>query len=155
MQADARYLPFRHGYFDNVYALDILEHIEDEGTFAQSLIDVLAPDGRLILTTPSVNIRLNPPFLTAWISKKWGHIYRLGYSPNKLIELFGKSLDVKVNSWNAPAYRFFYPFLRFLQIFLPRVVEKWVRELSHWDINKQEGQQGFLIMIASPKRKHN
>jgi SAM-dependent methyltransferase len=149
IKADARYLPFRSGCFDKVYALDIIEHVEDDITFSKSVTEVVAPNGRIILTTPSVCIRLNPPFLTGWISKKWGHIYRLGYSPNRLMELFGNKLDIKVQSWNAPIYRFCYPFLRGLQPFIPNIVGKWVRAISGLDSKRQAGQHGFQIMVAS------
>jgi len=149
VKADARYLPFRSGCFDKVYALDIIEHVEDDIAFSKSITDVVATDGKIILTTPSADIRLNPPFLTAWISKKWGHIYRLGYSPGRLMELFGGKFDIKVQSWNAPIYRFWYPFLRVLQVFSPKAVEKWVRVISGLDSKRQEGQHGFQILVAS------
>jgi glycosyltransferase involved in cell wall biosynthesis/SAM-dependent methyltransferase len=152
IKADARFLPFRPGCFDKVYALDIIEHIKDDVTFSKSLTSVVADDGTLILTTPSADIRLNPPFLTNWISKKWGHIYRLGYSPSRLMELFNSRFDVKVESWNAPIYRFWYPFLRILQVFSPRLVENWVKVISSLDSKRQEGQSGFQVMVASFKK---
>jgi glycosyltransferase involved in cell wall biosynthesis len=151
VKADARYLPFYAGCFDRVYALDVIEHIEDDIAFSNSLASVLSVKGKLILTTTSADIRLNPSFLTNWISRKWGHIYRLGYSPNRLMELFGSNLDINVRSWNAPAYRFCYPFSYILQLFLPRVIDKWVNVICDWDFQRQKGKNGFQIMIASAK----
>jgi len=148
VQADARSLPFRPGCFDTVFALDVIEHVEDDVTFSLSLVDVLAVGGRLVLTTPSASIRLNPSFLTAWISRKWGHIYRLGYTPERLRDLFGSELTLKIQPWNAPAYRFFYPFLRALKLLFPSTVRKWVRSISRWDAGRMDGENGFQIMFA-------
>ena len=36
-------LPFRDGSFDTVYALDVLEHVEDEQQFVSELMRVLSP----------------------------------------------------------------------------------------------------------------
>lgn len=151
VKADARWLPFKKGSFNKVYALDVIEHIEDDISFSQSLSEQIASGGRLVLTTPSANIRLNPPFLTTWISKKWGHIYRLGYSSNRLLELFGSMFEIKVQSWNAPAYRALYPLLRSLQFFFPHMVADWVRSIASRDSERKEGDHGFLIMTATRK----
>jgi glycosyltransferase involved in cell wall biosynthesis/SAM-dependent methyltransferase len=148
VQADARYLPFRSACFDAVFALDVIEHVEDDAAFSKAILRVLAPEGKLLLTTPSAKIRLNPPFLTGWISRQWGHIYRLGYTPERLRELFGSELVLKIQSWNAPAYRFFYPILRPLKLFFPFVVRKWIRSVNRWDAARMEGENGFQIMFA-------
>ncbi|MGE5124585.1 MAG: class I SAM-dependent methyltransferase [Acidobacteriaceae bacterium] len=151
VQADARRLPFRPGVFDVVYALDVIEHIEEDADFAKSLVSAVAMDGKVILTTPSEKIRLYPPFLTSWISKKWGHIYRLGYSANRLVELFEDELEVKIQAWNAPAYRFFYLPLRLLQQMFPGFVEQMVRMIASWDAKRQEGQRGFQVLDGMRK----
>jgi 2-polyprenyl-3-methyl-5-hydroxy-6-metoxy-1,4-benzoquinol methylase len=41
--------------FDLVVSIDVLEHVDDDRGFVQSLADALAPGGSLILHTPSVN----------------------------------------------------------------------------------------------------
>ena len=146
VQADARFLPFKKGSFDKVYALDVIEHIEDDVTFANSIIGTITHNGSMLLTTPSASIRLYPPFLTTWISRQWGHIYRLGYTPSRLVELFASELDVNIRPWNAPAYRFFYPFLRIMRVLFPKLVERWVIRINRWDAQRQEGQSGFLVM---------
>ena len=146
VQADARFLPFKKGSFDKVYALDVIEHIEDDVTFAYSVMGTIAQGGSMLLTTPSASIRLYPPFLTGWISRQWGHLYRLGYTPSRLVELFARGMEVKIQPWNAPAYRFFYPFLRILRVLFPRLVGGWVITISRWDAQKQEGLSGFLVM---------
>jgi hypothetical protein len=107
---------------------------------------VIQPGGKLILTTPSADIRLNPPFLTEWISRKWGHIYRLGYTREQLQTFFEAGLQVNVETWNASLYRFLYPFLRVLSIAFPGIVRQWVRVVARWDFRHLEGTKGFLFL---------
>lgn len=47
-------LPFEADRFDVVTMLAVLEHLEDEQPILQEIRRVLKPDGRLILTVPSV-----------------------------------------------------------------------------------------------------
>lgn len=46
-------LPFKDGTFDVVAALDVLEHIEDDGEALKEWIRVLKPGGSLLLTVPA------------------------------------------------------------------------------------------------------
>ncbi len=151
VQADACQLPFQIGYFDRIYALDVIEHIENDDKFATELIRLVAKDGMIILTTPSASIRLNPPFLTRWLSRKWGHIYRIGYTPEILIELFSGKLDLKIQPWSGPWLRFWYPFVRIVQILFPRLAEKVIMGMGYLDSRNQDGQHGFQVMIGSMK----
>ena len=50
--ADAYHLPFREGAFDCIIASEIIEHVPDPGIFIGSLLRVLRPGGKLIITTP-------------------------------------------------------------------------------------------------------
>ncbi len=52
VQADARSLPFNKK-FDLIGMFDVLEHIPEEGETLRSLGEMLAPDGKLILTVPA------------------------------------------------------------------------------------------------------
>jgi len=45
-------LPFDDGSFDTVVILEVIEHVRDERTVFKELARVLAPGGRLLLTTP-------------------------------------------------------------------------------------------------------
>jgi ubiquinone/menaquinone biosynthesis C-methylase UbiE len=46
-------LPFDDGSFDVVWASEVIEHIADTGAWLSEVRRVLAPRGRLLLTTPS------------------------------------------------------------------------------------------------------
>lgn len=51
--ADARNLPFKGSSFDQIFCLDVLEHIKDDYTVAGEIDRVLKKGGILIVTTPS------------------------------------------------------------------------------------------------------
>ena len=46
-------IPFEGGRFDLVTALDVIEHVKDDGKAAQSLCRLLAPKGLLVVTAPA------------------------------------------------------------------------------------------------------
>lgn len=146
VRADGLHLPFRPGAFDFVFALDVLEHVEDEEAFARSLGRVLSPGGRLFLSTPSREIRLTPGFLTGWVSRQWGHHLRRGFTAGELRRLFEGSLQVQLRTWNAPCYRFFYLPLRFLSSIAPQLAGRLARRLARWDSLRQEGERGFYLL---------
>jgi 2-polyprenyl-3-methyl-5-hydroxy-6-metoxy-1,4-benzoquinol methylase len=50
--ADVDRLPFRAGSFDSVVASEVLEHLNRPDHAVRQLADVLAPAGRLVVTTP-------------------------------------------------------------------------------------------------------
>lgn len=145
--ADGRHLPFCDGAFDFVYALDVIEHVEDDRAFATSLSRMVAPGGMLFLSTPSLNIRLTPPFITEWVGRKWGHL-RLGYTAAELISVFDDGLDIRITLWNAPVWRFCYLALRFLFAFLPRLTARLVRYIARWDAAHTQGEHGYLLLEA-------
>jgi SAM-dependent methyltransferase len=49
---DGRRLPFPDAEFDRVVVVDMLEHVDDDGAFAEELARVLKPGGRLVVNTP-------------------------------------------------------------------------------------------------------
>ena len=85
---DGLTLPFRDSSFDTIYALDVLEHVDDEAHFARELLRVLKPGGRLILTTPQHDIRIFPSRMQAWVNRKWQHYRTPGYSQSSVQTLF-------------------------------------------------------------------
>jgi SAM-dependent methyltransferase len=146
---DGLFLPFQMGSFDQVYAMDVIEHVVDDRSFAAGLLRMLAPGGALLLTTPSRDIRLNPPFLTRWISHQWGHYYRLGYSRQELEQLFQHpDFEVKITPWSAPGYRFFYLVMRALYPVWPAAAQKILKWVSNWDADHMVGNRGYFILEA-------
>ncbi len=49
--ADANNLPFADGTFDCVISTEVVEHVQEPATFINSLLRVVKPGGKLILTT--------------------------------------------------------------------------------------------------------
>lgn len=47
-------VPFENGSFDCIFALDVLEHVEDEAAAVQTIHDLLKSNGRLIITVPAL-----------------------------------------------------------------------------------------------------
>jgi len=46
-------IPFEPHFFDYIFALDVLEHVEDDKSALSILYSLLKPDGKLILTVPA------------------------------------------------------------------------------------------------------
>jgi glycosyltransferase involved in cell wall biosynthesis/ubiquinone/menaquinone biosynthesis C-methylase UbiE len=154
--ADGVALPFADQSFDWVFAMDVIEHVEDDDAFARSLSRMVASGGRLFLSTPSLDIRLTPRCLTRWISHQWGHYLRLGYTPERLKELFQDELEIKIQYWNAPAYRFYYLPVRLLSMIAPRFIARFVQRQARADAKKTGGPHGFVILegTRSPSANH-
>lgn len=149
VQADGRVLPFQKETFDFVYALDVIEHIDRDLDFIQSLVRILAPGGILVLSTPSEDIRLFPNFLTKWISHKWGHYLRLGYSEESLGKLFNnQNVKIKITPMKAQSYRTWYLIARFIQTLAPEVARAWVIRMARLDMVDLVGPHGFLLLEA-------
>jgi ubiquinone/menaquinone biosynthesis C-methylase UbiE len=51
--ADASFLPFSSRSFDGILSINVLEHVSDAGHHVRDLARMLAPGGRLVLTTPA------------------------------------------------------------------------------------------------------
>jgi ubiquinone/menaquinone biosynthesis C-methylase UbiE len=146
VQADGRRLPFRSGSFDQTIALDVIEHVPDGAQIIHEMVRVTFCGGRLFVTTPSASIRMFPPFLTGWISSKWGHCWRRGYTESELWELVGNRCSCSVLQWNAPAYRFWYLPLRLLSVVWPASARHFVGWVARWDARHRRGHRGFYWM---------
>jgi SAM-dependent methyltransferase len=113
VQADGCMLPFADTCFSVVLALDVLEHVQDDQSFLNSVTRVLAPGGCLWLSTPSAKWRLFPGFLMGRAMRSWGH-QRPGYEPSDLIERFPGEHDIWLMMWSSPVFRNCYVLLRLL-----------------------------------------
>ena len=153
MQADGVALPFSDHTFDIVYALDVIEHVEQDRLFVHSLCRVLKPGGEILMTTPSLQIEMFPFFLTQWISLKWGHDLRIGYTQSQIHDLFPEDIEVNIFTWNAPFWRYLYLPLRLLHVILPNVTTYILKQIVTWDANFKQGVKGYLIIKG--KRKND
>ncbi|MBK5256062.1 MAG: class I SAM-dependent methyltransferase [Vicinamibacteria bacterium] len=88
-------LPFGNEEFDVVVIADMIEHIEDEGSFVAELARILKPGGRLVVNTPHarntllrrVRLRLGQT------DEKHGHV-RAGYTRESLSALLRSRFEV-------------------------------------------------------------
>jgi SAM-dependent methyltransferase len=153
LQADACALPFKDEAFDLIFALDVIEHLPDDVQGLNSLTRVLARTGTLWLSTPSEDIRIFPPFLTEWLSKRWGDI-RIGYSTDTLMEKLPKGVTISFIEWNEPFYRAAYFALRTIWAISPRVGRKVVNWLVRLDARWQSGYSGHLYAKIQKVASH-
>jgi SAM-dependent methyltransferase len=149
--ADANFLPFQNEIFEKVFAMDVIEHIENDHLLPSSIHRVLSPHGSFFLTTPSKSIRLFPWFLTNFISKKWGHIYRLGYTKMELEKLFSGIFHLNIYEWNAKWWRVFYLFIRSMVMISQNFTEFIIKKIFYFDSKSQNGVRGYLIMEGLKK----
>jgi len=141
-------LPFPSACFDVIFLLDVIEHVEEEHNLINEVERVLKKGGRITLTTPSLDIRVFPPFLTGWVSRKWGHDYRRGYTQEELEAFFDDFSSTTILKWRAFYYRNFYFFLRAVFAFSPNLAEKIVRYFVKKESKKPFGDHGFLVLEA-------
>lgn len=94
-RADAHRLPLRTDSMGVVTALDVLEHLEDDGTAARELRRVLRPDGVLIVAVPA------DPALWSAHDDAVGHLRR--YTEESLRALLtGAGFEIeRLWSWNV------------------------------------------------------
>jgi SAM-dependent methyltransferase len=71
-------LPFRNAWFDVVTSTDVIEHIEDDTAALAELRRVLAPRGRILLTTPAYSwaYSRHDQFLHHVRRYDWGRLLR-------------------------------------------------------------------------------
>jgi SAM-dependent methyltransferase len=77
------------GLFDQVYCLEVIEHILDDRKLLRDLAAVIRPGGQLLLTTPSKDHR---PFVGERVSgREDGHHVRIGYTFDELDALLAEA----------------------------------------------------------------
>ncbi|MCJ7694952.1 MAG: glycosyltransferase [Anaerolineaceae bacterium] len=146
VKGDVNHLPFTKGAFDTIYALDLLEHVSDEGKLISEIKRVLRSKGHIMLTTPSDQIELHPRILTGVISRAWGHRIRRGFSEQALKLLLEEHFKVEIKPWCARNYRTWYLWLRFLYQFKKSLALNYLYKIVEADLRDSWGEHGFWIV---------
>ncbi len=143
--ADVNHLPFKKEAFDKILLLDVIEHIFEDVLVPESIYRVLVQNGSFFLSTPSDQIKLFPSILTKPISRKWGHIFRLGYSIERLRELFSKHFIFNICEWNANYWRVLYLPIRLISIFSTKITNWLIIKVFLFDKESTFGSNGYYI----------
>jgi SAM-dependent methyltransferase len=61
-----RYIDSRPGKFDLIYSSEVIEHVANVRSFANSIVELLVPGGVVYLTTPDISHWRTPRDLTKW-----------------------------------------------------------------------------------------
>jgi ubiquinone/menaquinone biosynthesis C-methylase UbiE len=143
---DGLQLPFRDNSFETIYALDVLEHVDDERRFASELLRVLKPGGRLILTTPQYDIAIFPGLLQGWVNRKWQHFKVSGYRQESVEALFEalKPRHAVVIKLSTPWFLKLYLPLSLAWRLAPAICERFLRAIARLDC-KCRGSGGYLL----------
>ncbi|MEM9615703.1 MAG: methyltransferase domain-containing protein [Actinomycetota bacterium] len=143
-------LPLVTGCADTVISLDVVEHVPDDAAFVAELMRVVKPGGRVVLTTPNVNIRVLPGRLQNRIDRMWGHDRVRGYSPATLRELFtaAGATEVEITPVAMGWYRRLYVPLRLLWSVPGGLGRRLVSLIARRDAAAFEGEHGFCLVVA-------
>lgn len=96
-QLDGARTPFDDRAFDQVVVVDYLEHIADDGMFAEELARILRPGGTVVINVPHLQPRspLNRFRHRIGLTDEWhGHV-RSGYTAEGLTALLGPRFAVE------------------------------------------------------------
>jgi SAM-dependent methyltransferase len=147
VRGDGLSLPFAADSFDAVYALDVLEHVDNEERFTAELIRVLKPGGRLILSTPQRDIRIFPGVLTPWANRRWQHYRTPGYTVERVEALFARTNPRQCRVRRLSATWFLTCFLPLSATwrYAPRLGRVLVRAFAALE-GKKEGPHGYLLV---------
>lgn len=158
IKADAHHLPFRKESFDNIYAFELIEHIEDEKRLFISAINLLKKNSLLVISTPHNTLRIFPGFLTKWVHKRWQHTKEgyEGYTTEDIIRMLpvDKNIDVKFTYWPGNYFLRFYLPLRFMWMSSPNFKKKIINIVAKLD-SKDAGKSKkntYLIFAFILKR---
>lgn len=143
---------FKNKKFDKIFSFDVLEHVKEDELFLKKVVKLLDENGTAILSTPSDKISIFPSFFQSYVDKRWGHIYRRGYSKDKITQLlsdFEKAgiINVKFIEWNCPTFRLTYLPLNLIWRIFPRLAKIILRFFIKMDLMFEKGQSGFLFVI--------
>ncbi len=85
--ASAYNLPFEDNFFDFIYSVDVIEHLEEPRKMVSEAKRVLKPNGILIIQTPNYPIKRIYDFYNGFFKKGFGkqfdddptHVYKFNY----------------------------------------------------------------------------
>lgn len=139
--------------FDRIFAFDVLEHVDNDKLFLESLIKLLKQEGIIILSTPHKEMQIFPSFLTNYVNKKWGHYRTHGYLESEIRNLLPKNTNINAEFIYRKEifYRTFYLFLRLMWGISESMTKPFVRFIEFLDSIKSWGQKGHLFIILSRK----
>jgi SAM-dependent methyltransferase len=146
VRASATRLPALTDSFDCVLAFDVLEHIEDDRATMREMLRVLAPRGTLWFSTPSVEFRMIPSFLTPYTNRSFGHV-RNGYTPDAIRALLPDSerWTIECFYWNEPSLRLSFGALHFVNLAAPGLAALMTRLCYQIDRRFTQGRRGHLL----------
>lgn len=149
IKADALNLPFKDNVFDSVFSFDVIEHVENDQQFFDDLCRVCKIDGETIISTPHKKIKIFPPFLTNWVSKKWGHYRVNGYLEDEIKNIGPQNVTYEILYLSESFYRTFYFLLRFLWGVNEKFAKPFVKFVAYMDCIFMEGENGALLIKAA------
>lgn len=85
MMEAANLLPEYNNHFDSVYSVHVMEHIEDDRQFLETMLALTRPGGKVIILVPAV------PFLFSDLDRNIGHYRRYN---KKMIRTLIRDLPV-------------------------------------------------------------
>ncbi|MGD8243991.1 MAG: methyltransferase domain-containing protein [Anaerolineae bacterium] len=144
-RADARRLPFATHTFERVYLLDVVEHVLEYGIVLAEAMRVLRPGGSLWVSTPSQDWWVFPPFLTAMLDRRWGHVRR-GHTVEDIEANLPPDCRVTARLWRMPYFRFFYFPLRALWAVWPGLARRALAWVAKQDQRASPGKSGHLFV---------
>lgn len=80
-------LPEYRDHFDSVYSVHVMEHIENDRQFLETMLDLTRPGGNVIILVPAM------PFLYSELDRNIGHYRRYN---KKMIQALIRGLPVEV-----------------------------------------------------------
>lgn len=151
IKTDALALPFADEYFDQVFAFDVIEHVDDDKQFLQELHRVTKPNGQIIISTPHKYIIIFPPFLTGWVSRRWGHHRVRGYLENEIRKIMPENSTIEFLHLREIFFRTSYLLLRLLWGLNKRITKPLVRVVAYLDSVFLNGKKGYIVVRLTRK----
>jgi len=145
VKANALALPFEDEYFDQVFAFDVIEHVDDDKQLLQELHRVTKLNGQIIISTPHKHIYIFPPFLTNWVSNRWGHYRVNGYMENELKAIIPNGDTIEFMYLREFFLRVSYLFLRLFWGISNNLTKPLVAATAYLDRVFLYGEKGYIV----------